>query len=111
MSMRIVRARNTDPLTSHLGAIDVAGRAPSQQMLLLLAFTRRPATDEEAAQLVKLDGIGYWKRCSELRTYAWIEPVKIGNATLTRTTTAGSQAMVCRITRDGREELRRRGLV
>lgn len=109
MELRIVRARNTDPSTSHQGAADVEARALSQMMRLLLEFAEQPLIDEMAAQRAGI-GPGYWKRCSDLRTNGWIKPVRRGGALVTHTSSAGSEAMVCWITEEGVAELRRRGL-
>jgi hypothetical protein len=110
--IRIHRHRKTDPITSAQGAHDVAQRAPSQMMRLLLTYqdARSGRTDDEAAQEANLLHTGYWKRCSELRTNGWIAPVKIAGMAFTRRSRAGSSAQVCLITDEGRAELSRRGL-
>ena len=111
-TITITRYRNTDPHTSARGAQDVAQRAPSQMMRLLLTYitTAFGRTDDEAGAEAGLLHTGYWKRCSDLRTNGWIAPVKIAGMDFTRTSRYGSAARVCVITDEGRQELRRRGL-
>lgn len=96
-------ARNTDPVTSHLGALDVKPRAGSQAMLLLEQYALEPLTDEEAGYNSKLamrPKCCYWKRCSDLRDFGLIAP----NGTK-RMSSAGSLMMVCEITPAGRRAL------
>lgn len=106
---RTVNARNTDPLTSHLGARDVEPRAVSQSHALLRAFNRYPdgLIDEQAAAVADLLHTGYWKRCSDLRNKGFIAPVYVPGQghPLTREAMSGSEAQISRITDLGRLEL------
>lgn len=115
MTIVLSRVRTDDPQTSHQGAADVATRAPSQAMKLLVQYARsnRSLTAEEAADLagVNRPGVCYWKRCSELREMGYIAPVRIAGVLVTRTSAAGSAQMVCVITDAGREALRAKGLL
>ena len=96
--------RNTDPITSVLGAKDVKPRRGSQQALLLAEYAHRDGlTDEEAglfSGLLSRPKCCYWKRCSELRAGGFL--IDTGD---TRLSSAGSLMMVCAITPKGRELL------
>lgn len=97
--------RNTDPITSALGAKDVKPRRMSQRDLLLAAYVNADAglTDEDAGYatgLAQKPKCCYWKRCSELRALGFIEPT--GQM---RLSSANSFQMVCAITAAGRAEI------
>lgn len=111
--IRITGVRASDPITSHLGALDVEVRDLKHRPRLLLAYSTAVGglTADEAAEQTGLLRACYWKRCSELRELGFTEPIKIGGATLTRRASSGSKQMVCRITEAGREELRAKGLL
>jgi len=90
--MVIRLARSTDPDTSHQGARDVEYRAGSQKARLLEAYrlSSTPLTDEEAAGMAGLTGIGYWKRCSDLRNEG-----KIRDTGKRQMGTNGTPVMLC----------------
>ena len=102
--------RNTDPDTSKHGGSDVAMRRNSQAFALLGAYNSwriGGLSDEQAGKQTLWKGsnmfdlrLCYWKRCSDLRAKGLIEPT--GE---TRTSQAGSEQMVCRITAQGVEAL------
>ena len=63
-------ARTTDPVTSHLAAIESPERvAQRDRILLAFYFNRRRAmTDEQASQEAGVSPRScWWRRCSELR--------------------------------------------
>jgi hypothetical protein len=73
-----VRARATDPETSHRGGQDVQIRAGSQQAILLRSYFVRTEglTATEAATEAGVSLLScYWKRCSELRQGGFIRPL------------------------------------
>lgn len=92
-------ARATDPGTSHAAAQAVRIRAASQKARLLKAYSSFPdgLTDDEAGKSAGLEGSGYWKRCSELRSNGWIS--RTGEV---RAGDSGMAQEVCRITDSGR---------
>lgn len=94
------RARNSDPLTSHLGAVSISYRSGSQKAKLLQAYATAGAnglTDEEAAERAGLSMRScYWKRCSELRQDGYV--AETGQ---TRLGSAGVARLVCSITNSG----------
>ena len=93
--------RNTDPITSALGAQDVKPRRMTQAMRLLAEYAHRDGlTDEEAGLFAGLIKTGYWKRCSDLRTEGFI--IDTGQ---TRLSTSGSHMMICEITFEGKMKL------
>lgn len=96
--------RNTDPVTSALGASDVKPRRQTQAMQLLAEYAHRDGlTDEEAglfSGLLSRPKCCYWKRCSELRAKGLIVPTGV-----TRLSSAGSAMQVCAITAEGRKAL------
>lgn len=96
--------RDTDPLTSRLGAADVRLRQGTQAAQLLAVYGHPSAsdglTDDEAGTHAQLLHTGYWKRCSDLRNLGLIE--QTGD---TRPGRAGNPQMVCRITNLGLTEL------
>ena len=95
--------RNTDPITSALGAKDVKPRRGSQQALLLACYELLDMTDEQAgiaSGLALKPRCCYWKRCSELRAGGYIADT--GDTALS---SANSLMMVCAITDKGRELL------
>ena len=95
--------RNSDPITSALGAGNVKPRRTSQAMLLLVEYQHGGLTDEEAGMasgLALKPKCCYWKRCSELRAEGFIIPT--GE---TRASSAGSAMQVCEITEEGRQAL------
>lgn len=93
--------RNTDPVTSALGARDVKPRRTSQAMRLLAEYLHRDGlTDEEAGLFAGLIHTGYWKRCSDLRSQGFIF-----DTGTTRISSAGSLMMVCGITPEGMDLL------
>lgn len=99
-----VKARATDPATSHSAADLVRARARSQRVKLLHAFAEAPEggyTDEEAAQHagVSLDS-EYATRCSELRSMGVLAVT--GE---TRVGRNGVDRMVSAITAQGRTVL------
>jgi len=86
--------------TTRKAAQSVAPRAGSQRHRLLEQYwLHDELTDEEAGQAsgLRTPGCAYWMRCSELRQQGFIEPTG-----RTRTSTAGEQQNVCRITDEGR---------
>lgn len=93
--------RSTDPQGSVNGARHIKPRQGSKAMTILrvyVAHTTYGLTDEEAAQLA---GVHHgWKRCADLRRLGFIEQTGAQ-----RPTTAGVNAMVCRITPAGLEAL------
>lgn len=93
-------ARTSDPVTSHLGAADVIGRAGNQRHRLLATYLIGPATDATAAERAGLLATRscWWKRCSELRQFGAIEPT----GEIERDPETGSQRIVCEITMWGR---------
>ena len=97
--------RKDDPITSAMGARDVKPRRGSQQALLLAEYANRDGlTDEEAglfSGLLSRPKCCYWKRCSELRAGGFIAATAD-----TRTSSAGSEMMVCTITDKGRDLLK-----
>jgi hypothetical protein len=107
-------ARSTDPGTSHVASKSINMRAGSQRALLLAAYTwgerhqharfREGLTDEEAMEVaVEVSpSSGYWKRCAELR-----EAGLIKDTGMTRAGASGLERMVCVITDEGVEWLRR----
>ncbi len=95
--------RNTDPITSALGAGDVKPRRQTQAMQLLAEYQQGGLTDEEAGMasgLALKPKCCYWKRCSELRAKGLIAPTGV-----TRLSSAGSAMQVCAITAEGRKAL------
>lgn len=101
---RLGRARNTDPVTSHLGGESVAYRSGSQKAKLLTVYYRvggHGLTDDEAAVAAGLDRSGYWKRCSELRADGMIYALGITR----RGPLHGESGMVCAITHKGIEAI------
>lgn len=92
--------RASAPTTTRKAAQSVAPRAGSQRHRLLEQYwLNGELTDEEAGQAsgLRTPGCAYWMRCSELRQQGFIEPTG-----RTRTSTAGEQQNVCRITDEGR---------
>lgn len=94
--------RNTDPITSELGAADVKPRRRSQQATLLAVYAQflGGISDEKAGDMSGLSRnprCCYWKRCSELRAGGFIEST--GQFVYS---SAGSKQMVCAITDKGR---------
>lgn len=69
------RTRTGDYETSNEGAVKVATRAGAQKLELLKSFAINPhgLTDEQAADIAKLNKTCYWKRCGELRAAGLIE--------------------------------------
>ena len=99
----IGQARASDPSTSRKAVQSAAIRAGSQRYRLLKKYALHGAnglTDEQAGALAELNtpGTCYWKRCSELREFGYIEPLG-----LTRLASTGEQQMVCAITVAGRQ--------
>lgn len=93
--------RNTDPEGSVNGANHIRYKRTSQAMRLLAVYNEHPIyglLDETAAALAGISG--GWKRCADLRRLGLIEPT--GDMAVT---TAGVNAMVCRITPAGIEAL------
>lgn len=106
-------ARNDDPVSSHLAAVDSHGRV-SQRNRLLLAFAlgRQVLSDEQAAELAGVSPRScWWKRCSELRETGMISPVvnDYGNQVHV-TSSQGKQVMVSAVTPQGLQYLRSEGL-
>lgn len=102
-----VLARNTDPATSHHGAVDVADRAPTQKERLLSVYASHPSglTADEAGRLAGLLHTGYWKRCSDLARDGLIEPLLVDGHPMHRRGIAGSDQQVRVITRLGRRQV------
>ena len=96
-------ARSSDPQTSTDAAASVSFRKGSQLFKLLAEFHEagvRGPTDDQAAMncgLTRKPRCCWWKRCSELRSMGLIESI----AGVTRPTSVGEQAMVCRVTKAG----------
>lgn len=107
-------ARSTDPVSSHLAAIDSPGRV-SQRQLMLLAYgvTREYLTDEQASVKAGVSPRScWWKRCSELRQMGYIEPLT--DEHLNPVLVTGSQGKLvlnCFITPRGVQYLRSEGLL
>lgn len=95
-----VLARTSDPYTSHRGAVDVAGRAPSQKERLLAVYAQHPdgLTADEAGELAGLLRTGYWKRCSDLASEGLIRPLMRDGQPVLRKGHAGSDQQVRIIT-------------
>lgn len=77
-------ARNTDPVTSHLAAIESPGRvAQKDRILLAYYFNRhRAMTDEQAAEEAGVSPRScWWKRCSDLRDDGLVFRVSHDNGT------------------------------
>jgi hypothetical protein len=92
-------ARSTDPATSHAAAAKPYRRGSLRHRLLIAYGEAEGLTDEEAADEIKVYS-GAWKRCSELRNLGMIRPTGA-----TRTSSAGAEQQVCRITFSGRRML------
>lgn len=94
--------RSTDPDTSAAGAQDIRLRQGTQTYRLLEQYIihRQGLTDEEAGTYSGLaaNGVGYWKRCSDLRRLGFIEDCKVRRAG-----SSGSEMMVCVFTPAGFE--------
>jgi len=93
--------RNTDPEGSVNGANHIRYKRTSQAMRLLAVYKDHHIyglLDETAAAKANISG--GWKRCADLRRLGLIEPT--GDMAVT---TAGVNAMVCRITSAGIEAL------
>lgn len=105
--------RNDDHATSIQGARDVARRAPTQKLRLLVAYRAAGRVGLTAEQAGINSGLAarplccYWHRCTDLRDEGWIAPVEPYE---TRKASAGRHQMVCAITDDGRAELLAREL-
>ena len=100
MQMELPLARNTDPQTSHAAAEKINVRAGTHRALLLAEYWKEPGglTDEEAGERsgLKARGVGYWKRCSDLRNLELV-----ANTGETRKGSQGTEQMVCKITLEG----------
>jgi hypothetical protein len=97
--------RESDPDTSQRAATgDLAPlRRATQKHFLLIAYGDAGGaglTDEEAARRALIAKGCPWKRCSELRDHALIEPTDS-----TRPSENGGEQRVCRITFAGRRAL------
>ena len=101
IQLELPQARNSDPITSHQAAADLA-RVGGQRAELLAAYASYSAglTDEEAGAISGLAarGAGFWKRCSDLRRAGLIEITG-----QTRLSSAGKAQQVCMITEAGRK--------
>lgn len=93
--------RTTDPVTSRQGAAHIRLKVGSQLAQLLEVYAHPSAadglTDDEAGNLTQI--VGYWKRCSDLRTRGFIEPTGA-----TRNGRAGTPQRVCKISDHGLNE-------
>ena len=101
---RLDRARNTDPVTSHLGGESVALRSGSQKAKLLAEYGwagSHGLTDDEAAIRAGLDRSCFWKRCGELRADGYIYDLGIRR----RGPLHNEDRIVCAITHKGIEAL------
>lgn len=108
------RARKDDHVTSIAGARAIAGKAPNQQMRMLMAFAEAGEvgyTDEEAAIHAGLDGPRGcpWKRAGELREYALIKLHPVVDEQV-RKGSSGVIQHVWVITALGRRTLKEKGL-
>lgn len=93
------QARASDPSTSRKAAQNATVRAGSQRHTLLQQYAHSEGlTDEQAGRMAGLlrPGVCYWKRCSELREFGYIQPLGF-----TREASTGEQQMVCGITTAG----------
>jgi hypothetical protein len=95
-----VRARTSDPQTSHDAAAMLA-RADSHchKILRLYAQNADGLTDAEveATGIVK----HAWKRCSDLRNWGLVAPVRQSDQIVTRPGPSGRMQQVCAITVEG----------
>lgn len=92
--------RASDPSTSRKAAASVVMRSGSQRHQLLRQYADcEGLTDEQAGMMAGLrrPGVGYWKRCSELRECGYIQPLGF-----TRLASTGEHQQVCGITDAGR---------
>lgn len=97
--------RQSDPSTSRKAGKSAAMRSGSQRHRLLSMYANSDGlTDEQAGLQAGLaqPGVCYWKRCSELREYGYIQPLGF-----TRLASTGEQQMVCGITDTGRVAVER----
>jgi hypothetical protein len=109
---RQIPSRTEDPDTSR--AAEKPMRAGTQRHLLLTAYADwGMRTDEEAAAHVEASEKScWWKRCSELREGAFVEPVRdSGGEIVTRVSSVGEKRMVCRLTEKGARKLAELGTV
>lgn len=93
------QVRLSDPATSRKAAQSAAIRSGSQRHLLLQQYAHsKGLTDEQAGRMAGLlrPGVCYWKRCSELREFGYIEHLGFS-----REASTGEQQMVCGITTAG----------
>lgn len=95
-----VRARSTDPRTSHSAAASL-DNAKSLCLILLRVYAERSGglTDYEAGRVTLIEGA--WKRCSDLRNAGLIAPVREGDKIATRPGPSGRAQQVCAITVEG----------
>ena len=97
--------RTGDHETSKAADRMVNAARPSMLYRMLRAYQYVDRTDEEAAQRMELLDSCYWKRANELRQLGFIIPT--GD---TRKGRKGTARIVCAITEEGKDVLRRRQL-
>lgn len=113
MSMDVdqrIRHHKDDHASSVDGARAASGKAPTQQLKLLRAWSERTGfglTDEEAATYAGIEGGCPWKRCGELRAQGLIRWHPEGER---REGSSGVLRKVSVITEMGRRELRAHGV-
>lgn len=100
LNVNAIRARRTDPQTSQAAA-QTLKRADTHCLRILRIYAQSPTglTDAEieATGVVK----HAWKRCSDLRRWGLIAPVKVDGKIVTRIAPSGRAQQVCAITVEG----------